>query len=69
MAGGREAQPPSFRDAETARETPAPLFPPLLGAERAGTGTAVSEGDRKQPAGPAAFSSFVPEQMELTQIF
>lgn len=69
MAGEKEAQPPSVRDAETAQGTTAPLFPLLLQTPRAGAGGTVSEGDRKQRTGPAAFSCFVPEQMELTQIF
>lgn len=69
MAGEREAQPPSFRDPGTAQESSSPLFHWLLRAQGAGTGATVSEGDRKQHAGPAAFSCFVPKQMELTQIF
>lgn len=69
MAGEREAQPPSVRDAETAQGTIGPLFPALLQTQGAGTGGTESEGDRKQHTGPAAFSCFVPEQMELTQIF
>jgi len=69
MAEEMEAQPPSFGDAEAAQDTTAPPFPLLLRAQRAGMGAAVSEGDRKQHAGPAAFSCFAPEQMELTQIF
>lgn len=69
MAGERGAQPPSLRGAETAQETIAPLFPPLLRTQRAGTGATVTEGDRKQHTGPTAFSRFLLEEMELTQIF
>lgn len=38
MAGEREAQHPTFRDAEAARDMTAPLVPPPLRTWRAGAG-------------------------------